>query len=303
MTLDELKAFVTVAEAGGFTKASALLHRSQPAISRRIDLLEKTLGTPLFERRGRQIGLTRAGKSLLPHAEDALAAVQDGYNAVRESLERTDGALTLAVVGTIADSYLVDVLRRFQSEYENIRVDLQTANSREVSDLVRRGEAAIGLRYFEDADTRLETSSLGSERLYVVIPADHQVTVQRRKNLKPFATDRWLGFPANRNQPESYGSLLDAQLAADGVTDPQITTVDSLTAQKRLVEAGFGIALMPKRNVQEEVRNGSLRLVAVDTLTAQLPVVLVQRRGSVRGASAMALIEMLRANIPDLLDS
>lgn len=302
MTLDELKAFVTVAEAGGFTKASALLHRSQPAISRRIDLLEKSLGTALFERSGRQIALTGAGKSLLPHAENALAAVQDGYNAVRENLGRTDGALTLAVVGTIADSYLVDVLRRFQSEYENIRVNLQTANSQEVSDLVRRGEAAIGLRYFDDNDARLESSLLGSERLYVIVAADHPVTAARRKNLKPFAADQWLGFPTSRSQPESYGSMLEAQLAAGGVLDPKITTVDSLTAQKRLVEAGFGVSLMPKRNVEEEVRAGSLRLVAVDSLTAQLPVVLVQRRSSVRGASTVGLIDLLRAQVPELLD-
>lgn len=302
MTLDELKAFVAVAEAGGFTKASALLHRSQPAISRRIDLLEKSLGTPLFERRGRQIVLTGAGKSLLPHAESALAAVQDGFNAVWEYLGRSDGALTLAVVGTIADSYLVDVLRRFQSEFKNIRVDLQTANSREVSDLVRRGEAAIGLRYFEDNDPRLESSPLGYERLYVVVAADHPVTEAQCKDLKPLATDQWLGFPTSRSQPESYGSLLAAQLAAGGVTDPQITTVDSLTAQKRLVEAGFGISLMPKRNVEEEVRAGSLRLVAVDSLTARLPVVMVQRRGSVRGASTVGLIDLLRARVPGLLD-
>ena len=63
MTLDELKVFVTVAKAGGFTKASTVLNPSQPAISRRIDFLEKTLGTSLFERKGRQISLTSAGTS------------------------------------------------------------------------------------------------------------------------------------------------------------------------------------------------------------------------------------------------
>lgn len=303
MTLDELRAFVTVVEAGGFTRASALLHRSQPAVSRRIDVLEKTLGTSLFERSGRQVSLTPAGKALLPYAEEALAAVQDGYRAVRDSLKSADNALSLAVVGTIADSYLVDVLRAFQSDFPAIRVDLQTANSREVSDLVRRGEALIGLRYFEDADPRLETAALGSERLYVVVPAAHRVAAKRRKDLKPFVGDRWLAFPTARNQPESYGSLLEAQLAASGIDKPQITTVDSLTAQKRLVEAGFGIALMPKRNVEDEVRTGSVRLVAVDAVTAQLPVVLVQRRGSARGASTTALIEMLRARVPELLDS
>ncbi len=303
MTLDELNAFVTVAEAGGFTKASTILHRSQPAISRRIEMLEKSVGTALFERNGRHISLTRAGQSLLPFAEEALAAVQDGYRAVRESVDNADGTLTLAVVGTIADSYLVDVLRAFQIDFEAVGVDLRTANSREVSDLVRRGETAIGLRYFEDADPRLECTPLGSERLYVIVPADHRVRSRQRKDLKSFSSDRWLAFPTARDQPESYGSLLEAQLAACGIADPQITTVDSLTAQKRLVEAGFGIALMPKRNVYDEVRKGTLRLVGVDAVTAQLPVVLVERRGGLRGASSRALKELLLGRVPELLDS
>ncbi len=302
MTLDELKAFVTVAEAGGFTRASAVLHRSQPAISRRIDLLEKSLGAALFERRGRQVALTAAGKSLLPYAENALAAVEDGCRAVQEGLDRAEGTLTFAVVGTIVDGYLVDVLRRFQADFESNRVDLRTANSREVSDLVRRGATDIGLRYFPDTDNRLEMIHLGSERLYVVVPSDHRIASRRRKDLTTFKEERWLGFPIDRNQPESYGSLLEKELAACGIADAEVTTVDSLTAQKRLVEAGFGIALMPKRNVREELRNGTLRLVSVDTVTAQLPVVLVMRRGSVRGKSVTALTDLLRDRIPDLLD-
>jgi len=303
MTLDELKAFVTVADAGGFTRASAILHRSQPAISRRIDMLEKTLGTALFERRGRSVAVTAAGRSLLPYAEVALTAVEEGARAVRQNLESAEGHLSFAVVGTIADSYLVDILRGFQKSYGTTRVDLQTANSREVSDLVRRGEAALGLRYFPDPDSRLESIPLGSERLYVIVSADHPVKSRRRKDLRAFAEDRWLGFPSNRGVPESYGSLLDTQLAGGGIVSPQITTVDSLTAQKRLVEAGFGIALMPKRNVTDELRGGTLRLVSVDSVTAELPVVLVQRRGAVRGAPVLALTEMLRDQIPELLDN
>lgn len=303
MTLDELKAFVVVAEAGGFTRASAILHRSQPAVSRRIDMLETALGASLFERQGRRISLTAAGRSLLPYAEEALAAVEDGARAVRESLARADETVSFAVVGTIADSYLVDVLRAFQATHEKTRVDLQTANSREVSELVRRGEASLGIRYFPDPDARLETMALGSERLYVVVGVDHPVASRRRKDLKAFAEDRWLGFPASRNAETSYGSLLDTQLAAGGIADPQVTTVDSLTAQKRLVEAGFGVALMPKRNVASELRGGTLRLIDVESVTAQLPVVLIRRRGGQQGKSVAALTEMLRERIPTLLDA
>lgn len=266
-------------------------------------MLETNLETPVFERRGRSIALTDAGRALLPHAEAALAAVEDGFRAVQQTIAETDGALTLAVVGTIADSYLVEALRAFQSEFADIQIDLQTANSLGVSDLVRQGDADIGLRYYHDPDPRLEVRSLGAERLYVVVPANHPITAGRRRTLKAFAGDRWLGFPSVGNQSRSLNQALIDQFTADGAAAPQITTVDSLTAQKRLVEAGFGVAMMPKRNVQDELAAGSLRLVEVTSFKTQMPVVMVRRRGRIKRKPESALANHLGAHIPELLDS
>ena len=77
MDIDGLKTFVAIAELGGFTRAGGRLHRSQPAISRRIELLEREFDIPLFERlRGGTI-LTDAGAAFLPYAESVLAAADD----------------------------------------------------------------------------------------------------------------------------------------------------------------------------------------------------------------------------------
>jgi DNA-binding transcriptional LysR family regulator len=75
-----------------------------------------------------------------------------------------------------------------------------------------------------------------------------------------------------------------------GLPDPAITTVDSLTAQKRLIEAGFGVALMPVANIREELRLGSLRTIDVDGLDARIPVVAVRRAG---GYQSRAVTEFL----------
>lgn len=302
MTLDELRAFLAIAESGSFTRASDRLGRSQPAVSRRIDQLEAELDTPLFERRGRRILLTEAGRVLLPHAESAVGAVRDGIDAVRECTAQRGDRLTLAVVGTIADAYLVEALRAFQSENDSVELDLQTANSREVASLVRQGDAAIGLRYATDGDSRLMAQLLGAERLYVVVPADHPVKATRVADLGPFSNDRWLGFPPAPGGPDSYAGLLETALAAGGIESPQVTTVDSLTAQKRLVEAGFGVSLMPRRNVSEELRAGSLRAIGVTALKVRIPIYMIRRRGSARRRSVRALADHLRRHIPALLD-
>lgn len=147
MTIDEIETFVCIAGVGGFTEASTRLGRSQPAISRRIRELERSLGAPLFDRTGRRVALTEAGKALLPHAQAALAAVRDGEQAVRDVAGEAQ-ALSVAIVGTLADSHIVDALRAFEARFPDAPVDLRTATSREVSVLVRTGEAALGLRYF-----------------------------------------------------------------------------------------------------------------------------------------------------------
>ena len=303
MTLDEIKAFVAIAESGSFTKASDQLHRSQPAVSRRIDLMESSLGATLFARHSRHTTLTEVGEALLPHAQAALAAVLDGERAVRNLLENSKAELRVAVVGTIADNYLVDALRAFQSEFTDAKLDLQTANSLDVTDFVRRSDATIGLRYHDDPDPQLEITLLGAERRYVVVPSDHSVKSSRVKSLKPFALDRWLGFPTSGKVRASLNEALREQFIADVGSPPQTTLVDSLTAQKRLVEAGFGIALMPKRNLREELASGKLRIVEVASLTAQIPVALIRRKGGVRRKSENALVTHLREHIPAMLDS
>ena len=83
MNIDEIETFVAIAELGGFTRAGRRLHRTQPAISRRLGILEHELGAPMFERIRGNARLTEAGRAFLPHAEAALAALKDGREAVR----------------------------------------------------------------------------------------------------------------------------------------------------------------------------------------------------------------------------
>ncbi len=297
MTFDEVETFVCIAEVGGFTEASRRLHRSQPAISRRVRELEHRLGAVLFERVGRRVTLTDAGRALLPYARTALAAIRDGERAVRDRADVAQ-AFRLAIVGTLADSHIVDVLREFTARSTGISVDLRTATSREVSALVRNGEADLGLRYNADTDPKLESIPLGDEKLYVVVPAGHPVTAAELPDLEPLREEKWLSFPAERGQQRSFRELLEARLGP-----VSITTVDSLTAQKRLIEAGFGVALMPINNIREELRIGSLRVIDVPSMHARIPVVAVRRAGGYQSRVVTEFLAVLTGHTPGLSHS
>ena len=102
MDSDALNTFLTVHRRGGVSNAARALHRSQPAISRRIALLEQELGVPLFERVAGRTKLSDAGRVMVPYAERAVAAAQDAENAIRELTRQNAGPVSLAVVGTLA---------------------------------------------------------------------------------------------------------------------------------------------------------------------------------------------------------
>src|ERR1041384_2553542 len=102
MELDHVEAFVAIVRRGGFSRAATTLHLSQPAISRRVRLLEHELGAPLFERVRTGVVLTDAGRAFLPHAEALLASMRDGIDAVGALRGTHRGAVMLAIVGTLA---------------------------------------------------------------------------------------------------------------------------------------------------------------------------------------------------------
>jgi DNA-binding transcriptional LysR family regulator len=271
------------------------LHRTQPAISRRISILEQSLKTVLFERTARSAKLTAAGRAFLPHAQAVRAALHDGARAVRDIERHTQPSqpFSLAVVGTLADAHLVAALRQLEATLPGTSVALTTATSREVSELVRSGEAELGLRYFADADPLLSCEPLTTERLHLVVAKHHQAP-RRLPDLRALAGEQWLGFPKDRHHPESYGHLLERELLACGIAAPRITSVDSLTAQKRLVQAGLGITLMPLSSCEEELQAGSMRAVAVDSLRAELPVMLVRRRQGYTSRAAEGFLQILQ---------
>ena len=290
--LDEIRTFVAIARMRGFGRAAAALHRSQPAISRRIELLEHELGAPLFERVRGGVMLTDAGAALLPYAEAMLAAARDGAEAVEELRGGNAGRISLALVGTLANASLTRLLGAFNQRYPKVRLDIQTATSQQVGELVQRGEANLGLRYVVDSRPGLVSEIVAHEALVVVARAGHPLADGREHAARELAGERWVGFRGTR---EAFVQFFQRRLLAAGLEDPEIIPIDSLTAQKRLVEAGFGVAQIAASNLEEELRLETLRVLDVPALRASVPVSVVYRRNSYLSAAARNLLAAIKA--------
>jgi DNA-binding transcriptional LysR family regulator len=290
-----LETFLAVHRRGGVSAAAEALARTQSAISRRLALLEQELGTPLFERIGRRLVLSDSGHALLPHAERVAAAVRDARAAVDAVKTGATGVTHIVVVGTLADRVLVEALQRVRTRHPGLDVRLQTATSAEVSAQVRAAEAAIGLRYFEDRSPDLDSRVVHEERLLVVCAPSHRLAGRRVGTLARLAGERWFAFPPRERRGEAFAATVFAQFMTRGIHEIDWVAIDSLTAQKRLVESGLGIAMLQASAVNDELAQGQLAAIRVDDLRAKVPVVCLLRKGAFLSGAARELLRALES--------
>lgn len=300
MELIEIEAFVAIADHGAFTRAVDKLGISQPAISRRIDLLEMELGAALFERLRTGVRLTDAGEAFLPFALRVLADLRDGADAVTELANGDCGAVTLAVVGTLASTSLLERLRIFRTDHPGIQLRLQTANSDGVSRLVRSGEVQLGLRYFDDPSTALETTQVTEETLVIVSATDSMIVPPTALRPSDLTGVPWVTFPVGSGSSgEPFTKAMDRHLTGMGFADAERIVIDSLTAQKRMIEADFGIGMVAESAVSEERRLGTLRVLDIEGFEGSVPVYMILRAGGYQGAAMKRLIAALTDEPPN----
>ena len=129
MDTQQITAFIAVAETSSFTLAAERLYLTQPAISKRINLLEQFLGNRLFDRIGKKIKLTEAGQILMPHAKKILREIEDTRNAVQNLSQSVSGRLTLASSHHIGLHRLPPVLKQYSGSYPDVSIDISFQDS------------------------------------------------------------------------------------------------------------------------------------------------------------------------------
>ncbi|GCE21074.1 LysR family transcriptional regulator [Dictyobacter kobayashii] len=298
MELSEIEAFITINQVGGFTRAAELLHLSQPAVSRRIELLERELEVLLFERLSSGIRLTEAGRAFLPHAQQVVAAIEDGRAAIHALEKEEKGDITLALVGTLASTRLTTHLQAFHKTYPQIHLRLHTARSDEVSTLVQQGQAHLGLRYFADPRPDIQSLPVINEPLLVICAMQSRFFADEPTEPAALFGIPWVTFPLNvGSSGEPFARLLQQQLQRYELDTAERIVIDSLTAQKRLIEADFGIGLVPASSVEEELRIGTVRVLPVAGLTTNVPVMVIHRSQAYLSRAVRLLLETLTAQI------
>jgi len=279
MEISQLEAFIVVAKTGSFSKASETMHLSQPAISRRIAILEHALKASLFERMPKGIILSDSGKTFLPYAMRVMSSIKDGKEALKTDDNIASGIINIAVVGTLASTNLSQKFKAFRAKYPRVELNLRTALSYEVSDLVLSGEVHLGMRYFPENSSEIQSNLLLKEPMVTVCANDTALIDCSDFKIEQLKSCKFLSFAKSKKKTtSSFYQLTLKQLIKAGLDDIELMSVDSLTAQKRLVEADFGLSLMPLSCIDEELKLGTLRIIDHPLLRTQIEVFLIHRK-------------------------
>lgn len=156
MTLQQLQYFVTTCEHGSFSAAASALHLAQPSLSDQVRRLEAELGVALFQRVGRGVVPTEAGRTLRDHAQAVLAAADGAREAVAAVRELRGGTATFGTWGTARYYPGTEIVAEFRRRHPGVRVRMLGQNSSEVVAAVRSGELEAGMVALPVNDTGLE---------------------------------------------------------------------------------------------------------------------------------------------------
>ena len=179
MDIANLQAFISVAERASFSIAAQQLHLTQPAISKRISALEEELGTRLFDRIGRRVVLTEAGRTLLPRAQNILHELEDSRRALSNLSGQVSGTLTIATSHHIGLHRLPPYLREFASRYTQVQLDMRFTDSELGCDMIINGEAELAIITLPlQKKPQLRCIPLWSDPLVIVVHKEHALTNQ-----------------------------------------------------------------------------------------------------------------------------
>ncbi len=289
MDMTLLRAFLETADAGSLSRAARTLELSQPSLTGQIQRLEQHLATALFDRHGRGVTLTKAGKALYPRARRILDEVRETEDAVRR--EAADGAGTLSVgaIPTVAPYVLPSAIQRLRARHAAMRVELREDYSVVLAKLLLDGALDVVIAALPYAFEHLDTERLGSDALVVAVPATHPAARAGRITLAQLHD-----APAVTLDPmHCLGEQVAGFCTSREVSPSVVCRSAQLATVLELVGAGVGISIVPAMAASRHNTPTCAYVPLVDH-TLQREIVAVWRRGAARTPQARAFVDCVR---------
>jgi DNA-binding transcriptional LysR family regulator len=262
MTLEQLRIFVAVADREHVTQAARDLNLTQSATSAAVAALEARYQTKLFDRVGRRIALTEAGRLFLAEARAVLTRAASAETVLADLAGLKRGSLALGASQTVANYWLPALMHRFRARYPGITMQLRIGNTESVSSWVHEGSVDVGFIEGTIDDPALIAEPVADDELVLVVGPGHDWAERRPVSADDLAKARWvLREPGSGTRAVFEQALAEHDLALSALDIA--LELPSNEAVRAAVEAGAGATVISRLVVAGSLKAKSLALVDV----------------------------------------
>ena len=297
MEIRHLQSFAAAAERQSFTKAAKSLGLTQPAVSQHVAVLEELLDVSLFEREGRTVVLTVAGRRLHDYARRILDLVDEARREVGQDDTVIAGAViagTMRIASSTVPAELVlpELLAEFRTLHPKVRESVTVSDSRAAAAAVESGEADLGFVGELPRSSQLRARSIATDKLVLVVSPQHPLSGCKKTSLRRLRSE-----PLIVREPGSgTRRCVEQALEAAGLSPDELNIameVNSNDAIRAAVEGGLGAAFLSQATIAHEIDEGRLVPLTVAGVKPQRKLYLITDNNRIPNAIVREFLAFL----------
>ncbi len=255
MEVRQLQIFRTLAEELSFTRTAEKVHTVQSNVTAQIKALEEELGTPLFDRLGRRVTLTDAGRNFLPFASQALAAMDQGQRAIETGAEPS-GPLRIGAPESVLTYRLPQVLHAFRRHFPHVELIFSPYIGTAFAIELEAGKLDMAITMADSKPSlNIKSVRLRTEQVFLLADPSHPLASKPTVRPSDLVGQNLLLTESGC----SYREKLDRILALANIRPANITEFSSVEAIKQCISLGMGLGLLPAIAVARELRQHHLK--------------------------------------------
>lgn len=273
---DALRWFQQVADGVTVTEVSQAEKFSQPAVSRALARLEEEVGTPLLQRSGRTLRLTRAGAAFKHHVDRMMHRLDDGLAAVSQVLDPERGTVSLAYHLSLGTWLIPDLISSYRTEHPEVRFELNQVRDERLAEVLATGAVDLDLSTVRPSDPAVHWTRLTAEPLRLAVEGSHPAARRDRVRLADLADEPFVTL-----RPPALLQRLTLDLCASaGFTPRVVFEGDDLSSVTGFVAAGLGVAIVPALHAGPALRAAASSTVPVDPATGMRYLTITEPRAT-----------------------
>ena len=285
MDIQNIRAFLMVAETTSFSRAAEKLFITQPAVSKRIATLEDSLDCKLFDRLGKKVQLTQAGLALLPSYQRVVAEINEGKRIISALRTEVSGHMKFGTSHHIGLHRLPPILRKYTRQYPEVELDIQFMDSEQAASLILKGDIELALITLADnIEQPLTTIPIWTDIMACVVAKDHPLAKKKNITVKQLSEHGVL----LQSQSTHTRDIIDQALKLN--SDVKIIMESNyLETIKAMIQNGLGWGVLPVSMIDKSLKKLTIKNVRMER---HLGVLLHESR--TLSSPANALLEALK---------